>query len=608
MSKETIYIALKLSDKFNVAFPDGFVPEGKIDKTKCRVGITYQAFHEKRHTLIVVPGAGIIEDALLNYPDLNLFPVMKGVTPEQIKVYLESDVKFKKIVSTPDSFGKIIAAAFSLGKMDWLRNEVFLYMDEYHCYATEAYRKRILTPFDRGEVWKFPKKAFGSATPYPLSHPKFKELQPYKFTYKEKFGKITIINDSKPMAALHYMLTHPELFPGKVFIFFNSVTQSGEAITLANLKDVAVFCRKNERNLINLKDASIYFQHQPKDGEYKKFNFFSRRYDEGWALRADENATVILVTDVNIPHTMVGIPYQGFQAVGRLEQTPNKIYHITNNYCKDEMRPFNTIQRKWQYGAAKHVVNYNKHQEDCKMDGVENDGLMKKLIEPFAYVKKNNEAVVYPPKLDQVVCAEWIKEHYANLDTIQQTWESLNYDTELKQFDITPIVRIKKSNEEINRQVIERFEELINHPDKYVYEVAYNTIAKVQIEFELLFEAYYILTKAGIEKLGYNNEAMKAALINISNEKAEAKLRLILIDEFKLNGRYTNKEIKAKLRELYDQFGIRKTDGSPKTAFAEQLKEFGLFDVKECKVKDEHGKTKSGWEITRVNYTLKMAA
>ena len=85
MSKETIYIALKLTDKFNVAFPDGFIPEGVIDKSKCRVGITWQAFHENRHTIIVVPGTQIIEDALLNYPDLNLFAVMEGVTPELAK-------------------------------------------------------------------------------------------------------------------------------------------------------------------------------------------------------------------------------------------------------------------------------------------------------------------------------------------------------------------------------------------------------------------------------------------------------------------------------------------------------------------------------------------
>jgi hypothetical protein len=607
MSKETICIAVELSDKFNVAFPDGFVPEGIIDKTKCRVGITYQAFHEPRHTLVVVPTTAIIEDALLNYPGLNLFAVMDGITPEKIAAYLQSGAKHFKIVSTPDSFGKIITAARKLGKLTWLFEQVFLYMDEYHCYATEAFRERILTPFENDNAWRFKRKAFGSATPFLFSDPRYSEMQRYKLIFREKFGKVTIINDRNPKVTLHYMLTHSdEYFPGKVFIWFNSVTQSGKAILAAGITDVAVFCSDDEKNMINLQEASVYYQHQPRDGEYKKFNFFSKRYDEGWALRDEKTATVILITDIHAPHTIVGIPYQGFQAVGRLEQKPHKIYHITNNYGKETMRTFETIQRNWQYNSAKHVDYYNKHAAACREDGIENDGSMKEVVKHFAEFK-NDEAKVYPPKLDQVICGEWILEHYSNSHTIEQAWSDLNYDTEQQTFYIQPILKERKSSEQINKLIVERWEDIKAHREFYTYEVNKVALDKEKVEYALLFEAYQMIGKEGMEKLNYNDKAMKAALIEINNQTAEAKLRIRLPEIFKINESYTKKYIKEQLQRLYMECQLLNPSGKVKTAVATHLEDFG-FKLHGCKVEGRNGKSEHGFTILSINYSLKVAA
>jgi hypothetical protein len=315
----------------------------------------------------------------------------------------------------------------------------------------------------------------------------------------------------------------------------------------------------------------------------------------------------MLVTDVNIPHTLTGIPYKGFQAVGRLKVIPHKIYHITNNFGKQGMRGFETIQEKWLYNAAKQIDYYNTHVAACAKDEIEDNGLLLNVVNGFSKFE-SGVAEIFHMKLDQYICAEYCKEHYNSIETIEETWQSLNYETEFVQFDLSPVVRIKKSEAEINRQVIERFEEFSNYPERYVYEAASATIKKYEIEFQLLFDAYKILHKTEMEKLNYDTKAMKAALIEKSNQYAEAKLRLMLIDEFQLNGRYSNKYIKNKLRKLYDLVGIKNSDGSVKTAFAEQLRDFGLFELKDCKADDEHGKKKPGLQVIRLNYSVKLAA
>jgi hypothetical protein len=272
------------------------------------------------------------------------------------------------------------------------------------------------------------------------------------------------------------------------------------------------------------------------------------------------------------------------------------------------MRTFETIAKNWFYNSGKHIAYYNEHRLACLADGIEQDEGIKALIKSFARINTNEEAELYNPKLDQVICAEWIKEHYANVNTIRQAWEDLNYNTEIQTFYLTPVVKHNTSKQTVNEQLIERWEHFKNNPESYSYNIARSAGAKDKMEFALLAEAYHVLGKSEIERLNYNDQAMKEALIETSNKNSEAKLRLILIEEYKLASRHTKNSMKVRLQELYDQFGIKKPDGNRKIATAPQFEELGLFRLKECKIKDEHGISKSGFEIISVMYTVKSAA
>lgn len=621
MSTPTIYKTLRLTDRFEAAFPDKRVPNGDIDKGKTRVGITYTNFHDARHSISVIPYVPIIEEAIDEYHALDLFEVKDGVTPQMITAYLNRDISCKRIVTTPESFGKIISAAKSIGKLQWLYDEFFLYLDESHCYAVDGFRQDILTLFKW--LWNFKNKAFGTATHFSYSNPRFAKLQQYRLCYGEKFGKITIISDLDPMAVLNYMLTHPDMFPGNVHIYFNTVTGIGEAITLAQLKRAAVFCRDDDKNKVNLGDASVHFKSRPKKGEYEKFNFYSCRYNEGWALEDDETATIILVTDVRVAHSLVGIPYKGFQAMGRLNDKdkitgghirPHKRYHITNDFGRTGMKSFDAIQQQCLYNHQAYIDAYNAHVMKCARDKMEDDGQLKELVTRFAEFDGIRAAIHYE-KTDQIICEKWCKEHYNNREAIRQTWESVNYETEVMKFDLPPLNRFRKSEAELNKQMLELLEQWEQHPEQYVFGVASATMQKHKVEFDVLFQFRALFGSTEIKKLNHETKAMKTKLIEQSNQNAEAKLRVKLAELFQLNERYSFKEIKEKLQALYNELKIRNKDGQIRKATAAQLNDFGMFQLEDAKVpssklgKDgKKAKTDNGYKVVKLLYALKQAA
>lgn len=618
MLDETTYKHLKLTDRFEVAFPDKRIPNGFIDKSKTRLGITYTCFHDDRHSVTMIPSQAIIKDALMDYPDLNLFAVMDGVTTEDIEKELTSGREYIRLVSTPESFGKIIRAAMNLGKLQWLYDFFFLYLDEVHCYATEAFRvdsKRqksdILIPFNENfnHVWKFKDMAMGSASPFHFSDPRIQALPHYKIMFKEKFGTINIVHDSNPQQVLCQMLTQGE-FPGNVHVFFNSVTKIGEVLTKAGITDAHIYCADKEENMKKLGESKAYFRPQPIKGQYAKFNFYSSRYNDGWDLADDSLATIILLTDVHVPHSLVGIPFKGFQAVGRMKVTPHKIYHITNSHGKLGMKSFEAIQAKHLYNAKKNITYYNHHLKTTAADGMEDDGSLLELVWPYSFLEDGKYKLSHM-RVDQMICKEYCNEHYNNLNNIEQTWQSCNYHTSRSYFDLKPLERVKVTKEELNKQVIERIIEYRDYPERYNYQASEKTIEGYRLEFKLLFDALDFLSIEEIKELNYNDKAMKEALIRKSNQNAEAKLRFRLIEEFKLKdtsidkqaNRYTQKHVKQTLKRLYEELGVKNPNGKPKTAFAKQLAEFGLFEINDKgKVKDIEGKWVPAIEILKANY------
>lgn len=613
MYKQIIDKPLKLGDKFNVAFPDGIPSKCDVDKSKTALGITYSEMKAERHSILALPSVAIIEDKCSSpdYAYIKPFKIIEDITSEMIAEELlrEDGYKYKKLLVTPESFPKIIDAAKSIGRLQWLFDNFFCFLDESHCYATDAFRDDILKPFEY--IHRFESVAMGSATPFPYSHPRFRKFQKYKIKFKEKFGVITLINDENPQAVMMHFLKNPDMFPGRVHIYFNSVTGTGNLINTSRVTDVMVSCRFEDENIVNLGEAQKYFIEYSTEKDFKKFNFYSSRYNEGWDLKDNSSATMILLTDTSIPHSMVGIQYKGFQAVGRLrtetDNKPHKIYHITNNLGLEGMSTLANIQKTRLYNANAHINQYNEHKAKCNQDGELDLELLKPVIQKFADFD-NDMAYLNEDKLDQISCAQYCREGYNSRATIRAAWELCNYDVEEIKYSLPSIKVGRRTSSDTNRNIVNHIQELKEHPEKYVFGAASSFMKICQNENYIVVDAIEILRVKRIKELEYSTKAMKTELIERSNKNVESQLRKMLENTFMLNCRYTNKYIKLKLQEFYDELGIKKADGSRKIATASQLNEFGMFGMNEGKAENDKGEKKPGWLIYRLNYTLSKAA
>ncbi|MCX2451114.1 hypothetical protein OQX61_07500 [Pedobacter sp. PLR] len=593
MQTQVIKINLKITDRFEVAFSDKLIPSNSyLDKSKTGLGMTYAEFHAERHSIIVIPYTSIIDLKVKEYKYKRPLKIVDEVKPKVIGEYLNSDVEYKKLVTTPEGFKKIIDAAIAIEKLDWLYKEFFCLLDEAHCYAVEAFRKYILMPFDY--FWKFANKALGTATYFPYSDPRFNQLTHYKITYDDPFGKITIVDHEDPKTILNHFLTHPEKFPGNVHIFYNSVTEIEKVIRAAGIKDVNVYCRDEERNHRMLGDSAIHFKQEPRVEDYKKFNFYSARYYDGWDLFDDVKTTIVLVTDVKVKHSLVGIPYNGFQAIGRLRKvSPHKLYHITNNFSKEDkdVRSFDHISRNWYYQANNHTQYYNDFKFKALEDKMEEKQETWNFVSPFCkFTSVTKEAYVHPMKVDQKICEEYSHEGYSNVGTIERQWREMNYETEVtRQENLKPLVIKGVPKSTVNKQVIELIEEYAIHPEKYSHTQADITIGKLREGFKDLLIAYKLFKKDGLEQLGYDDKAIKKALIEHSNANQENELKLRAKVAYKVNIPYTTDGIASILKKIYADLKIKAHNGKIRKAKASQLEELNIYLIKKTQRNDVGG-------------------
>src|SRR5690606_19084594 len=254
-------------------------------------------------------------------------------------------------------------------------------------------------PFDY--FWKFENKSIISATPYYFSDPRFYQLAYHEIKFTETLGKVHLVNAVSVTASLNYLLTHADSLPGNIHIFYNSVTEIRNAVVRAELKSCNIYCAddKNKENIRKLKEAGIdrFFVPEPKTGEYKKINFYTCRYFEGWDL-FDENATVVLVTDIHKPHTKVGVASKGKQAIGRLRNKPYQIIHITNHAYNEKRTSLDEFRADYYNDAVMLISHYNNMVNNSKT-GKFNDNPQLKFFADICTATQS--AVLNYNKLDQ---------------------------------------------------------------------------------------------------------------------------------------------------------------------------------------------------------------
>lgn len=586
---------------FKDIYPDGIPSNAYIDKTKTALGLTFSEFHAKRNSIIVVPTKQIIDDKINSYASLKPFAIHgdKKNIDDSLKAYLENDkIKHKKIVTTPDSFAKIIKVAKEAEMLGDVLNNYFCLLDEVHCYATEKFRGNILAPLNW--FWKFKHKAVGSATPYHFSDPNFHKLDYIKLMFNETFGKIRLIIYDDVVEALAFLLSDLSAFEGNVHIFLNSVELINRIINKALLKGkdtVAIFCAEEERNANTLGDNGQYFRGTTVTGGYAKVNFYSTKYNEGWDLVDNDKCTFVLATDVGYRHSLASIQFKGFQAVGRLRSAekidgrpkhirPNAIYHITNTIPLAKREPFKhfqTVEEEWYFEAIEHVTYYNTFTKKRKEIKLEDKGNVYRLIKPFAKIE-DEVAVVVPTKVDQNVYEEYYGQFYYSGGLIKQAWEDMNYEVEVTELP-SDLVPQGESRRAVNKRIVDTLEKIKSNPAEYDEAIVAGYIRRLNRTHKNLLLSYEALGAKLLEELDYDDDKMRKERVALSNRNRMHDVKNELLNELEFEVKKAKAEVKALLQAKYDKHKVYGNRGGIKRANVKDLKEMGIGFIEKGKTK-----------------------
>jgi hypothetical protein len=299
-------------------------------KTLTGCGATSLEIDWPRNSIIIEPNVPVIIGKRKKHK--GILGVYEKTTSDDIAEYLDSDIPYKKIIVTPESFYRIKDA---IGET--IYTEYFLLMDECERTIQDVrYRSNIILPmFD---FFKFKNKAFISATPIVPSDPRFVKHKFNILKLKPSFDHrepLTIIHTNNIILTLEQFLkNHPR---DKYFFFFNSTDNIANVITKLGLKqESAVYCSRDSRRKLRLNDYShVYTELR----DFRKYNFLTSRFysavDIDYELHQC-NPTIVMVTDlVFAEHSMIDPESEAIQIVGRFRKSEKtvfnkEIFHVTN--------------------------------------------------------------------------------------------------------------------------------------------------------------------------------------------------------------------------------------------------------------------------------------
>jgi hypothetical protein len=517
---------LKVNHRLNRAFhiiPDNAI----INKGRCGIGGTYLEIKAKRNSIIIVPTNAIIDNKC--YKDGELLPNYRAVRGsfsdkenEDLTKFIDSDLVGKKIFCTPESLSKVIERSTNSSST---YNTWFVLFDEAHTTITDSYRTNILNVFQY--FFKFTHKALISATPFTFSNEDFKGFDIYNIKFRGYVGKVRIENTNNPQALLHSKLINPQAFPGRVHIFLNSVKGIVDTIIRAKIeqKDFSVFCTKDDDNIETLDDLNANHREAPAEETYRKFNFYTTKYFEGWDLY-DFNATIIILSDINSYTMKSGISNKCVQAVGRNRYYSNQILHITNSRGNNTFTPIEELQSLIKESGQDAIINYNHHSDKVFNGTTYLDPDYHTLVKKYSDFDAIGRAYLNTYKVDQIVNREWTDQEYNDISLIEKAWTKAGF--KCSECDIL-MPRFPSNIEQLSKvNRITKVVEYLRACDSFTSDVLALSTFRNNLPFAVqpICDAYIEIGGDKMEKLGYNEKLILEAVLESINERNELNIKM----------------------------------------------------------------------------------
>lgn len=269
-------------------------------------GGTHLELTSKRNSLILVPHISLA----LNKMKEGYLIIYGKTTEIEIKKYIKSSVKYKKIIGTYDALPKILD--IFPGVIDY-----FLLIDEYHLlFNIYTFRdKAVLSLLSLYN--KFKNYCFMSATPLndDIILDEIKHIPKINIIWEKAIpAKIKVINSTYTNKSLITLLS--ESTDCNYHIFINSLQTIKEIIEKLDTDNYKVVCsdrakRANKTLIIGSTLSPV-----------KKYNFYTSTAFEGCDIY-DEKGKTIILCDTKISTTILDISTLIRQIIGRIR---NSIY------------------------------------------------------------------------------------------------------------------------------------------------------------------------------------------------------------------------------------------------------------------------------------------
>lgn len=394
-----------------------------LNKTLTGLGATHSEIHSKRSSIIIEPNVPVILGKLDD--NENLEAVYAKCTPYNLKKYLQMDIPYKKIITTPESFYKIRKAASDLGIN--IYETFFCLFDECEKVTQDIdYRRKISQPIY--DFFRFEQKAFVSATPLPMSHPEFErqgfqmvKIEP-SFDYKKN---LTLIVTNSYYMWLQRVLD--SLRDSKhICIFFNVTDGITELINNLGITDYKVFC--SQESVDKLLKRGIVQAYSQIDYPLVKYNFFTCRFYSALDIRiAKHKPDIIILTDHRTANwTMVdpfteAIQIQGrFRKRGKDDITYNSLTHIST------VNPDIRVRSKEEIGnrVERFIATYNllKKIHDEELDEFKKQAILEDM-ENLKYQDLIDErGEINPFSVDNLYNEERVRSYYQSAESLYQAY------------------------------------------------------------------------------------------------------------------------------------------------------------------------------------------
>ena len=536
-----------------------------LDKTLTGIGATYQELHAKRHSIIIEPTLPVIHDKA--YGKDEILPVYENCKVPDVKRYLQrAEVKYKKVLTTPESFWKIKNACEEL---KWnMYNTFFCLFDECERLTEDSdFRRKITMPMK--DFFQFKGNAFVSATPLEVSDPRFEGFQRIKITpdfdYKKPLN--LIVTNSYDYSVRQLLLEHL-VNSSRVFIFLNTTNGIEKIVNTLGIEGQSkIFCSEKSVKKLKKKDytnvASLYSE------PIAKYNFLTCRFYSALDIILKVKPDIVMLTNLyEAEHSMIDPYTEAVQICGRFRKeidgsTFNSITHLTNvrNTLKvktDEEIDIELEEKLKTYEGLQ--ARYNETTDATRKKAIIDDINRLGLAE-FATKLDDGLLEIDHFAIDNYYNNERVKRYYLSGNALREAYEGTNHFTvnyrnvflavgdsdrlELKELP-TFMERCKLMVDKLNK--------LQDDPDRDFY----INILKQEKDGELIIEAY---EKLGVEVLAnkkYQRADIKKELDKYNTELLRFSSMVVqeIKEVFPLNVPMPQEDIKNQLQDIYKRYGI----------------------------------------------------